>query len=129
MLVGRREAVRISALPHRIDTLKLDGEVRRAAVVLRIEPIGLATGRRSDLDHLHTDSAQAVDDRLARGARIGTRQNEYPRQAQRGQGLSRRHRKTLRGGVEQCRRERISRHRIGRGMLVVELDLLEGCAA
>ena len=46
----RREAVRIVAEAHRVHALELDREVGRAAVVLRIEAVRLAAGRRADLD-------------------------------------------------------------------------------
>src|SRR5579862_6476488 len=81
--VGRGVAVRwteaIREIPETlcVDTMELDGEIRRSAVVLRIEPIRLATGRRADLNDLDIDTLQAVYDRLAGGARGRARQYEY----------------------------------------------------
>src|SRR5690606_28156050 len=70
-IVGRREAVAVVAEALVVESLELDAEVGRAAVVGRVEAERLAAGRRADEDDLDADPAQAVDDRLARGAGVG----------------------------------------------------------
>src|SRR6185503_17794446 len=76
-LINRRKAVRILAIAHRVDTLELDREVGRAAVFLRIEAVRLAASGRADERHHYADAAQAVDDRLARRARIRPGDDEH----------------------------------------------------
>src|SRR5438046_9073229 len=63
-----RKAVRVVAEAQRVGALELDGEVGRAAVVLGIEPVGLAAGRAADLDDLYSDAREPVHDRFARRA-------------------------------------------------------------
>jgi hypothetical protein len=60
------EAIGVIAESERVHALELDREVRGAAVVLRIEAIGLAAGGAADLVNVDTDAAQAVDDGFAR---------------------------------------------------------------
>ena len=48
----RTEAVRIVAETVGIDAFELDREVRRAAIVRRIEPIRFPAGGGSDLEYL-----------------------------------------------------------------------------
>src|SRR5690606_40587186 len=67
--VLRRESVRIFGETLLVHGLELDREIRRAAVVGRIEAVGFAAGRAADLNDLDVDAAQRVDDRLARRAR------------------------------------------------------------
>ena len=87
--VARREPVRVIAEALGVHALELHGEIRRAAVVGGIEPIGLTAGRRADLYDLDVHAAQTVDDRLARGAGAAARQDVDARQVQRRQRLSR----------------------------------------
>src|SRR5882672_8655071 len=70
----RRESVAVVAEARRIDAAELDREIGRAAIVVGVEAIGLAAGRRTDFDHIDADAAQAVDDRFARRAGAGAAQ-------------------------------------------------------
>ena len=126
----RREAVGVVAEVRGIDAAEFDREVGGAAIVLRIEAVGLATGGGADLDHLHVDAAQAVDDRLAGRAGVRTGQHEHARQIQCGQGDAggRGHGEALGGGMKGYRRDRHVPHRIGGRVLAVELRELKGLA-
>src|SRR6185503_11704580 len=54
--VARRKAIGIIAEPFRIVALELNREIRRAAVIRRLEAVGLAAGRRADLEDLDIDA-------------------------------------------------------------------------
>src|SRR5438067_5043542 len=80
---GRSETVGVVSEPLRVHALELDGEVRSAAVVLGVEAVRLAASGRADLDHLHADAVQRIEDGLARGAGPGSGEDEEARQVQR----------------------------------------------
>src|SRR5690606_32061641 len=84
-IVARREPVGIVAIVLGILTLELNREIGRAAVVARIEAVRLAASPRADLVDLDTDTAQAVDDRFARGARALAREHVHAIQIERGE--------------------------------------------
>src|SRR5678815_1737961 len=59
---ARRESIGVIPVALGIHALELDREISGSAVVLRIEPVWLATGSRSDLNDLDIDAEQAIHD-------------------------------------------------------------------
>jgi hypothetical protein len=85
---GRGEAVGVVAEAEEVHALELDREVGGAAVVLRIEAVGLAAGGAADQVHRDARAAQAVDDRLARRAGVAAGEHEHAARTEVGQALA-----------------------------------------
>ena len=76
--IRRREPVGIIAEVLGVDALELNREISHAAIVGGVEPVGLAAGRRADLNDLDIDALQAVDDGFAGGTRAERRSARKP---------------------------------------------------
>src|SRR3954447_22753272 len=81
-LIGRYEPILVSAETCIIGAFELDREIRGPTVGNRIEPIGLAACRATDLIDVHTYTPQTIDDCFTRRARIRAREYVHSRQIQ-----------------------------------------------